>query len=89
MVKLYYIMPEKMEKKYWSSIQLNKGADVNNEDNCGIAALFHACRHGNFTIFNYLMDYGIDINKKSFRGETLSFYARKSGNETFVKYLFN
>ena len=70
---------------------VERGADINKENEYGETPLFEACENGKLVIVKYLIEHGADINKRNNTGETplyklrKLYYARK--NEEVEKYL--
>lgn len=68
-------------------ILLNKGADINNRDNCGETPLFWAVRFGKEHIVELLIDHDAKINAKEQEGATPLDQALRLGNRSMVELL--
>lgn len=63
-------------RKIWGLLQ--SGVNVNEEDEKGETALFHAARWGRGDVVEWLLDAGADVNHKDKTGKTAIEYARNS-----------
>lgn len=66
---------------------LDKGANVDHENNDKETPLFGACSHGFKKIFDMLVEAGADLNHKNAHGETPLFFAAYSGSKEIVSFL--
>ena len=66
---------------------IDKGANVNDENNCGITPLHNSCSKGKFYISKLLIENGADINAIDNKGEHVLGCACYTDSIYLVKYL--
>ena len=68
---------------------IEKGADVNAQDNEGATALMLASYNGHTEVVKLLIDKGVDVNAHANTGHTALMLASAEGHKEIVKLLLN
>ena len=72
-----------------AQLLLNRGCDVNKQDNNGKTLLHWAASHDHLKLVKFLLDSGADINKQDDNGETPLHWAACQGHLKLVKFLLD
>ncbi len=72
-----------------ANLLIEKGIDVNLQDNYGNTALHCACYNNHIEIVILLLNAGVNVNIKNNNGETALFNVCKHNNEELVKLLLD
>ncbi len=66
---------------------IDRGADVNTQDNCGYTPLIQAAWRGHTDIATLLIEGGADVNAKGSDGHTPLLWATVNGHTDIIKLL--